>query len=32
MSNEQKVCCGGFFIGDGLEMDGKTLKALGGGQ
>lgn len=31
MSNEQKVCCGGFFIGDGLEMDGKTLKALGGG-
>lgn len=32
MSNEQKVCCGGFFIGDGLEMDGKTLKALGGGS
>lgn len=32
MLNEQKVCCGGFFIGDGLEMDGKTLKALGGGS
>lgn len=26
-----KICCGGFNIGDGLELDGKTLKATGGG-
>lgn len=25
-----KICCGGFNIGDGLELDGKTLKATGG--
>lgn len=26
-----KICCGGFNIGDGLELDGKTLKATGSG-
>lgn len=26
-----KICCGGFNLGDGLELDGKTLKATGGG-
>ena len=28
--NENKVPCGGFRIGDGLAMDGNTLKSLGG--
>ena len=27
--NENKVPCGGFRIGDGLTMDGDTLKSLG---
>lgn len=31
MSTEnQKIPCGGFRIGDGLAMDGDTLKSLGG--
>lgn len=30
MSN--KVPCGGFRIGDGLTMDGDTLKSLGGAE
>lgn len=31
MSTEnQKIPCGGFRIGDGLTMDGDTLKSLGG--
>ena len=28
--NENKVPCGGFRIGDGLTMEGDTLKSLGG--
>ena len=28
--NENKVPCGGFRIGDGLTMEGNTLKSLGG--
>ena len=28
--SENKVSCGGFRIGDGLAMDGDTLKSLGG--
>lgn len=28
--NENKVPCGGFCIGDGLTMEGDTLKSLGG--
>lgn len=28
--NENKVPCGGFCIGDGLTMDGDTLKSLSG--
>ena len=28
--SENKVPCGGFRIGDGLAMDGDTLKSLGG--
>ena len=28
--NENKVRCGGFRIGDGLAMEGDTLKSLGG--
>ena len=28
--NENKVHCGGFRIGDGLTMEGDTLKSLGG--
>ena len=28
--NENKIPCGGFRIGDGLAMDGDTLKSLGG--
>jgi len=32
MNNENpKIPCGGFRIGDGLTMDGDTLKSLGGG-
>lgn len=27
---QKKAVCGGFYIGDGLEMDGKTLYATGG--
>lgn len=27
--NENKVPCGGFRIGDGLAMEGNTLKSLG---
>ena len=29
MANEMKACCGGFLVGEGLEMDGKVLKASG---
>ena len=29
--NENKVPCGGFKLGDGLTMEGDTLKSLGGG-
>lgn len=29
---EQKAVCGGFLVGDGLEMNGKVLSATGGGQ
>lgn len=25
-----KICCGGFYLGEGLELDGRTLKATGG--
>ena len=28
--NENKVPCGGFKLGDGLTMEGDTLKSLGG--
>ena len=28
--NENKIPCGGFYLGDGLTMDGDTLKSLGG--
>ena len=28
--NENKVPCGGFYLGDGLTMEGDTLKSLGG--
>lgn len=33
MANENKVPCGGFVLGEGLELaeDGKTLNATGGG-
>ena len=32
MANEMnKIPCGGFYLGDGLTMDGDTLKSLGGG-
>ena len=27
-----KIPCGGFYLGDGLTMDGNTLKSLGGKQ
>lgn len=30
MSNTTKIPCGGFYLGDGLTMDGDTLKSLGG--
>ena len=33
MVNENnKIPCGGFYLGDGLTMDGNTLKSLGGEQ
>ena len=33
MINENnKIPCGGFYLGDGLTMDGNTLKSLGGEQ
>ena len=28
--NNKKIPCGGFYLGDGLTMDGNTLKSLGG--
>ena len=28
----KKICCGGFEIGDGLQLDGKQLNVVGGGQ
>lgn len=28
--SENKIPCGGFYLGDGLTMDGDTLKSLGG--
>ena len=31
MDNKVKIPCGGFYIGDGLTMDGNTLKSSGGG-
>lgn len=30
--NNNKIPCGGFYLGDGLTMDGNTLKSLGGVQ
>ena len=30
--NNKKIPCGGFYLGDGLTMDGNTLKSLGGGE
>lgn len=27
-----KIPCGGFYVGDGLELDGKQLNVVGGGQ
>ena len=30
--NNKKIPCGGFYLGDGLTMDGNTLKSLGGEQ
>ena len=30
MPNTTKIPCGGFYLGDGLTMDGDTLKSLGG--
>ena len=30
--NNKKISCGGFYLGDGLTMDGNTLKSLGGEQ
>ena len=29
--NNHKIPCGGFYLGDGLTMDGNTLKSTGGG-
>ena len=29
--NNKKIPCGGFYLGDGLTMDGDMLKSLGGG-
>ena len=28
---KKKICCGGFEIGDGLELNGKQLNVVGGG-
>lgn len=30
--NNNKIPCGGFYLGDGLTMDGDTLKSSGGEQ
>ena len=30
MDNKVKIPCGGFYLGDGLTMDGNTLKSSGG--
>lgn len=30
--NNKKIPCGGFYLGDGLIMDGNTLESLGGEQ
>lgn len=30
--NNNKIPCGGFYLGDGLTMDGNTLKSSGGKQ
>lgn len=32
MAENKKAVCGGFLVGDGLEMDGKVLKATGEGS
>lgn len=32
MDNKVKIPCGGFYLGDGLTMDGNTLKSSGGGK
>ena len=32
MDNKVKIPCGGFYLGDGLTMDGNTLKSSGGEQ
>ena len=32
MSNKVKVPGGGFYLGDGLTMDGNTLKSSGWGS
>ena len=32
MDNKVKIPCGGFYLGDGLTMDGNTLKSSGGTQ
>ncbi len=32
MANKVKIPCGGFYLGDGLTMDGNTLKSSGGEQ
>lgn len=29
---KKKICCGGFEIGDGLELSGKQLNVVGGGS
>ena len=31
MAENKKAVCGGFLVGDGLEFEGKTLKATGTG-
>ena len=30
--NNKKIPCGGFYLGDGLIMDGNTLESLGGSR
>ena len=32
MDNKVKIPCGGFYLGDGLTMDGNTLNSSGGGK